>query len=675
MLERMKTMPEMSDLLEKVNFDDFYSAMENRAKNLLNGYFWAELAMYFANPERIVEGFFIRHQAFRVRIDDVQHFLSGFVLYSNYLERRKDFPAPAPSQALLEGRAEGTGVFNIQSTSQTETSDLSSDANLNISETNKIIPDEKIDPIPSPPPLISDKNETLPPLRVGILRKNRGFFHPQNTLYAMFYTAKHFNIELALFSPQKINFSDKSIQADFLENGKWITKKISFPKIVDNSILYGSDGEILKNLEKYSYLVRHSLNTTKQKVYDLLLQDGQYEEFLIKSHTVNSYEEFCNLFYTYHEDIILKPLRGARGIGVAHIFKDNETGSLVVNAKNNNYYLTWEDFAKFYQEHFVHRKHILQPYIKSRTHAGNPFDIRIHCRRGAEGKFKVSPFPRIGNAKGVVSNIASGGFSMKFNTFLQVEFGDDWKKIYDKLMDFGRTFPDYYQSFYATTIFDIGVDMGIQKHGDTYEFKIFEVNTYIDGPFFEIEDAITHFEYYRYLSEKLGINSSQDSSKKNSDNPIPPPTDTIHLNTLPSTEIDISSSSVTTQDFFEQIDACTSVEEINKISAHYKEEWLISKFWEAFFKVLTSTSELEKARAMSKCRYINQLYSSSIPITSRIKRFLTPHGFSGIFISAYAKIGSGCVLFQNVTVGSNTSSYEYFSILKEKRLDDPRGDH
>ena len=113
MLERLKTMPEMADLLARVPLDDFYAAMEVRAKNLLNGYFYPELAMFFQKPESIVGGFFIRHHAFRARIDDVEHFLSALTAYRRYLARRtRD---PQPSKELLGGKAEGTGVFNIQS--------------------------------------------------------------------------------------------------------------------------------------------------------------------------------------------------------------------------------------------------------------------------------------------------------------------------------------------------------------------------------------------------------------------------------------------------------------------------------------------------------------------------------------------------------------------------------
>ncbi|MNH96198.1 hypothetical protein D3C73_488620 [compost metagenome] len=88
-LTRLKIDGRFTDLLNRIDPGRFERALEKRAHYMLNGHFWPEMAMFMRNPRKILGSFFIRHHAFRVRIDDVEHYLSGYIAYLRYLHEQE----------------------------------------------------------------------------------------------------------------------------------------------------------------------------------------------------------------------------------------------------------------------------------------------------------------------------------------------------------------------------------------------------------------------------------------------------------------------------------------------------------------------------------------------------------------------------------------------------------
>ncbi len=71
--------------LEKFKTGRFVETLYHRAEYMLNGYGYPEYVMYLKSPSAILGSFFIRHDGYRIRIDDIQHFCGAYYsFYRNY---------------------------------------------------------------------------------------------------------------------------------------------------------------------------------------------------------------------------------------------------------------------------------------------------------------------------------------------------------------------------------------------------------------------------------------------------------------------------------------------------------------------------------------------------------------------------------------------------------------
>lgn len=85
------------------------------------------------------------------------------------------------------------------------------------------------------------------------------------------------------------------------------------------------------------------------------------------------------------------------------------------------------------------------------------------------------------------------------------------------------------------------------------------------------------------------------------------------------------------------------------------EHTILGRFWKRRGYILHGTGPRRILKPFYMLRNSRVLvrYNASIPATDNIAHFTAPHGFSGIYISALARVGEGCTILHQVTIGSN----------------------
>ena len=84
--ERMVESGIQIEYANEFDMERFAETIYLRAFHMLNAYFYPEYVMYMMYPDKFEGSVFIRDDRFRVRIDDIQHFIGGFYFYYLYYD-------------------------------------------------------------------------------------------------------------------------------------------------------------------------------------------------------------------------------------------------------------------------------------------------------------------------------------------------------------------------------------------------------------------------------------------------------------------------------------------------------------------------------------------------------------------------------------------------------------
>lgn len=317
-------------------------------------------------------------------------------------------------------------------------------------------------------------------------------------------TTGYYGIELIYCNPTDVKIEEGIIHGKILKNNKWENKTVPIPPFIDVNTYCFKYKEEMNFLNQKSLLSSYGRFGTKEKVYQMLENDGEFKHILIPSQSIKTFEEFHS-FLNNHKQIIVKPKNGQKGKGI-YLFSI-EKDSYIISFDNQENTVSSMDLKGFFQDNIQPRNYVFQKYIESKSEAGDPFDCRIRLEKNGNGEWSVPIYlVRIGTNQKVVSNVAQGGSVSTLTPFLKANYGENWKEIRDSIKRIGKTLP-YKIEKLSKQATSMGIDIGINKQGELY---LFEVNSAPGVEFGTGEIASIKADYYDYILNKISYQQVRD---------------------------------------------------------------------------------------------------------------------------------------------------------------------
>lgn len=295
--------------------------------------------------------------------------------------------------------------------------------------------------------------------------------------YAFAAVAKAEGADFFYFTPRRVNFETRTIEAKVLENGVWEERTVPFPDVIYNAgspEKLAASRDIITKLKKEIPFTTYSIGN-KWNVANRLIEAGEFAQFIIPSIRITTpatcYEQLAE-----YKKIVFKPVDGRKGQGIYFISLMGEEYVVGHNSEVKRY--TKAELEAFLTEKLNEGSYIIQPFIQSRLASGQVFDFRIHVQKNGTGDWTIlTVYPRVAPAGSSIPNINNGGYTNYLEPFLALNFPEKAFDMKRTLEQFGlalaRHLDDIQMKKFGEVIDEIGIDAGMDSRGKLW---IYEVN-------------------------------------------------------------------------------------------------------------------------------------------------------------------------------------------------------
>lgn len=321
-------------------------------------------------------------------------------------------------------------------------------------------------------------------------------FLPQPRLQALVKESQQQHARLLFFTETDVDLKNNEVEADTYVNGNWERITAPFPDVINNiGTIRPShvERELRRKIPFTSYHVGNKFSLPKRMV-----KYRKYADLLVPFRLCQKESDVFD-FLQENNKVVFKSLLSNRGENIFFVTKKGNRYILMEHKKER--ILNQDVFSKWLQEHILRKKgsFIIQRYIHTRTKDDEPYHIRSHVQKNGQGDWIITHiYPRVGNRKSNLSNVATEGRVEDFHTFLLHEYGGLGEKYAHDILQLSLEVASHLDKLYNFALDELGLDFAIDENG---RYWMHEANNGPQTAYHEEKRAVNTIAYAKYLAE------------------------------------------------------------------------------------------------------------------------------------------------------------------------------
>lgn len=276
-----------------------------------------------------------------------------------------------------------------------------------------------------------------------------------------------------LFSPQDINWTDRTVWGYRMDHGRWGSARYPLPDVVYDRIPSRMDerrADVIRTKERLQkelpYFNPSYLN--KWDVHGKLAKRAETRAYLPDTRLLNTINDLA-YFLTRYEEVYLKPTMSSIGKGIMKITK-NDRGYLLHHRKGQavkrSFYPSVTQLFAAIRPLIRKRAYLVQQGIDLATYRGHHYDVRTLAQKDGAGKWTVTGMAaRVAAHGAYVTHVPNGGTRQPLK---RVVASDRFAEISQQLHEAGRVIPMVLEDEMGKTFGEMSLDLAVDRKGEIW---------------------------------------------------------------------------------------------------------------------------------------------------------------------------------------------------------------